>query len=248
APERFLALGLGTGNALRGSLQLGLDTTIAELVPGVVKALPLTQPDAEDLAADPRLHLEMNDGRNFLLLTDRRFDVIVVDASPPLFSSGTVNLYSLEFVRLAAERLREDGILAIWVPLPCFESDFWQIARNFTEVFPRVMVWQHPDSDVGVHIFGSAGEGVLFDAPAERLGERIRRMGLGERDTRYLEQWVPGGRLMSDAEVRQGSAGYPPVTDDQPGTEFPLFRFLRGETYHRTNAFLQGARRPAAVP
>jgi len=239
APERYLALGMGAGNAMLGGLQVGFDTTIAELVPNVVRALPVSQPGLdESVLDDPRLHVELTDGRNFLLVTDKELDLIVVDASPPLFSSGTVNLYTVEFLELARARLRENGIMTIWVPLPCFKSDFWQIARNFTEVFPNVLVWRHPLSTDGALILGSAGDGVLFAAGSDALRARIAAMGLGEVDTAFLERWVGSGRLYSDAEVRAEAAAYPMVTDDRPYTEFPMFRFYTGETYHRTNAFL----------
>jgi hypothetical protein len=42
---------------------------------------------------------------------------------------------------LARARLNRTGMLALWVPLPCFESDFWMIARNFTDAFPHVLAW-----------------------------------------------------------------------------------------------------------
>lgn len=239
-PEAYLALGMGAGNAMLGGLQRGFDTTIAELVPNVVKALPVSQPGFdEEILKDPRLHIELTDGRNFLLVTDRRFDLVVVDASPPLFSSGTVNLYTIEFLELVQRRLRNNGIMAIWVPLPCFESDFWQIARNFTAVFSKVLVWRHPRSRDGALILGTDGDDVLFDASQAVLRERIRSMDFNEVDSVFLHRWVPEGRLFGDAEVRERAAHYPMVTDDRPYTEFPMFRFLRGETYHKTNVFLE---------
>ena len=243
APKHYMALGMGAGNAMLGGLQLGLETTIVELVPNVPRALPISQPGLkEGTLQDPRLHVEMTDGRNFLLVSDKHFDVIIVDASPPLFSSGTVNLYTIEFLELARQRLTDNGIMTIWVPLPCFKSDFWQIARNFTEVFPRSLIWHHPDSIDGALIFGSAGDNVLFDASPQQLRERIKAMGLNDIDTTFLNKWVPEGRLMHSAEINYRAAAYEPVTDDRPYTEFPMFRFLRGETYHRTNAFLTRSR------
>jgi hypothetical protein len=43
-------------------------------------------------------------------------------------------------------------------------------------------------------------------------------------------------RFLPDADVRAYASRYPAVTDDKPYTEFPLFRFWRGETYYKDSS------------
>src|SRR5438105_2684776 len=54
--------------------------------------------------ADPRLHLHLEDGRNFLLTTDRRFDCILSDSIHPRYR-GNASLYTVEYFRLCRSRL-----------------------------------------------------------------------------------------------------------------------------------------------
>jgi spermidine synthase len=64
---------------------------------------------------DGRVRITIADGRHALLRTKRRFDVIQVDA---LFrtSAGSGNLYSVEFFRLCARRLKPGGIVCTQIP------------------------------------------------------------------------------------------------------------------------------------
>ena len=62
------------------------------------------------LPRDPRLRVEVDDGRRFLQRTDERYDVIMVDA---FYSDGVpFHLTTLEFVELMRERLTPGGVIA----------------------------------------------------------------------------------------------------------------------------------------
>ena len=62
-------------------------------------------------------------GRNFLLRAvhgGRRYDVITADIIRP-HHAGAGNLYSVEYFRLAAAALRDDGIMMQWLdPHPLY--------------------------------------------------------------------------------------------------------------------------------
>ena len=51
-----------------------------------------------------------------------------------LVALGEATHGTREFFQLAHDRLTEDGIFTLWVPLPCFESDFGMILRSLGEV------------------------------------------------------------------------------------------------------------------
>jgi spermidine synthase len=63
-----------------------------------------------NVARHPRARLVVDDGRNFLLATDERYDVITSEPMPP-YHAGVVNLYSKEYYGLARDRLTPGGFV-----------------------------------------------------------------------------------------------------------------------------------------
>jgi spermidine synthase len=57
-----------------------------------------------------------SDGRNFLLTTKRSSTSSPRDPIHPWFS-GAGYLYTTEYFRLAAERLRPGGVVCQWLPI-----------------------------------------------------------------------------------------------------------------------------------
>ena len=58
----------------------------------------------------------ITDGRNFLLLQDRRYDLVSMEISSIWFA-GAASLYNREFYQLAKRRLTPEGVLQQWVQL-----------------------------------------------------------------------------------------------------------------------------------
>jgi len=224
-PKRALVLGLGAGNTFRASLDRGVKVDLVELEPELLESFAALWQDSAAYLENPRARVVVNDARNFLLTSEEKYDAVILDGSPPIYSAGTVNLYSREFVRLTAARLTPEGILALWVPLPCFESDFWMIARNLTDTFDHTLAWAIPGLP-GVLVLGSR-------APLEVRTDLLDR------------QLFPRSFLVADHLIREAAASYSPVTDDRPWTEFPLSRFWQGEPLLDRPEFLfQTSRRP----
>lgn len=241
-PERSLIICLGVGEAFRAAQDHGTQTTVVELVPDVVDLFALFHPDDHARYTDPPARVVVNDGRNHLLRATERWDFMLVDGTPPIFASGMVNLYSLEFVALVERHLTDLGIFALWIPVNLFESDLWMIARNFTDVFPHVQLWAHPAVS-GIFVLGTRAQAPLFEASAQALADRIAARGL-TRERDLDPQLIAGGFPFTEAELRARAARYAPVTDDRPVTEFPLLRFWRGLPFHESSAFLfEGHRR-----
>jgi SAM-dependent methyltransferase len=120
----------------------------------------------DGLLQDPRLNVITGDGRFALLQGDPRYDVIEMDAlTPYLGYSG--NIYSVEFFRLCAARLKPGGLLCSWAPTP-------RVRHAILAAFP--------------HVVGFEGESVLLAGSAPihvDPGEWARRMQ-DEATTRYL--------------------------------------------------------------
>ena len=89
---------------------------------------------------NPNLTVHDADARPFLRRTDERYDLIIVDA----YHQPYVPFYlaTREFFRLARERLRPGGILALNVAsVPGDTSLLDGIAGTLTHEFPSVAVW-----------------------------------------------------------------------------------------------------------
>jgi spermidine synthase len=206
-----------------------------------VRRIPVFQPvgDLPPVRAQPRIFIE--DGRNYLLRTRRRYDVMIVDATPPLYSAGTVNLYTKEFMELARCRLEDGGVFTLWLPTKSFESDYWQILRGMSDVFEHVAVWDSR-AWTGFFLLGSSRPFVWPPGVIERrILERARAFGLKG----LHEPYVRSGMILSERDIRDYTRRFAPVTDDHPSVEFPLARFWRGEPLQQTTKFLGKARRSA---
>lgn len=145
APRRVLSICFGVGNSLAALLTHPVEQVDAvELSPGVIAAAPFFRATNRDALTDPRVHLTIEDGRNFLLASRERYDVIRLDP-PELHTAGVVNLYTREFYELARAHLAPGGIFSIWVNIVMTpEEDLRLLVRTLADVFPHVSVWHGP--------------------------------------------------------------------------------------------------------
>jgi spermidine synthase len=90
-------------------LSWGIETTAVDLVPSVPELFGFFFADASSVQSDPRMHMVIDDGRRFLLRTNRRFDVITIDPPPPVEAAGSSLLYSREFYDIIKTHLNPNG-------------------------------------------------------------------------------------------------------------------------------------------
>jgi spermidine synthase len=93
------------------------------------------------LEENPNLNVVTQDGRPFLLETDRRYDLIVIDA----YRQPYIPFYlaTEEFFELARDRLRPGGILALNVArVPGDERLSHAIGSTLLAAFPQAWVWK----------------------------------------------------------------------------------------------------------
>lgn len=217
-PRSALVIGLGTGITAGSLLAYPLERReCAELVPAAVKAASLFSGNL-DAPADPRLALHIGDGRQYLLATDQRFDLITLEPPPPS-ARGVVNLYSTDFYELARDRLAPDGLLAQWWPIATQNlEDSQSMLRSILDVFPYVTVWT---TDVyEMMVIGSMRPMVL---DAARITARFALPGVRQAlaevgvstPSALLATYVMG---REELETFVGTAR--PVTDNRPRIEY----------------------------
>ena len=120
-PERVLTLGFGVGITSHSFSTYDIpENHCVEISPGVVAAAPYCRELNHDVVSrgDPRFKLHVTDGRRFLLASEEPFDIIALDAnSGSLSDAGVGKLYTREFFQLCRERLREGGMVTLYVSL-----------------------------------------------------------------------------------------------------------------------------------
>ena len=111
-----------------------------ELVPGLQEAAVHYRERNRNVLADPRLTIHSGDGRNFLLRSGRKFDLISCDPTHPILGSG--NLYTRDYFELCREHLNPGGMVSQYLPLHKLrQQDLLGIMATFAEVFPHCSVW-----------------------------------------------------------------------------------------------------------
>lgn len=168
-PKIVLNIGLGGGLTVRGLAAHPVQRVdVAEIEPGVVGAARVFGEENRHVLDDPRVRLIFNDGRNHLLLTRERYDVISSDPLEPVVG-GAAALYTVEHFRLARSRLAPSGLLCQYLPL--YELDAIQynsILKSFAKVFPYVSVWWTGDDTILI------GSETPLSIDWERLSERAQ--------------------------------------------------------------------------
>lgn len=142
-PQQVFVLGLGTGVSLGGVVRHPVkEIDCAEISPEVVKAAAHFSEFNGNPLGDPRVRLAVRDGRHQLLTGNKQYDVIVSQPSNP-WQSGNANLFTAEFYRMAADRLKPGGLFCQWLGLYDITPENLRVAsRTFLETFPYVLVFK----------------------------------------------------------------------------------------------------------
>ena len=159
-PERAMALGLGMGGTTYGIAQDRridrVDTV--EICGGqldTLRSMTGRSPEIAAMLADPRVDLQVGDGRKYLLRAGRDLDLVTVDTLRPT-SGYSGNLYSTEFYELVKSRLREKGLFAQWKPTE-------RTLHGIRRVFPHVMVLSGAQSYGGSEFVVAGTQPIEFD-------------------------------------------------------------------------------------
>ncbi|MEE8525077.1 MAG: fused MFS/spermidine synthase [Thermoanaerobaculia bacterium] len=255
-PKRALVIGLGTGSS--GGWLAAVPTIeqvdVVEIEPAIERVARQCAAVNRDAMSNPRLRIVPGDGREVLLTSRHRYDVIASEPSNP-YRAGIASLYSRDFYAAVAGRLSEHGIFIQW--LQGYEVDAQLVRTVYATlgaVFPYVESWQ-------------VGRGDLLLAatlePIEHDLERIRTRVAEEpyRSALAVAWGIQGAEgfysaflaTPAFAEAIGSGEGRWVNTDDHPILEFGFARNLGRpglfdlSELHRL-AQLRGQDRPAVPP
>ncbi len=218
-PRSVLVVGFGTGITAGETLRYpGLEKRVcAELLPAVVRSGEMF-PENYKAWSDPRMEIRIRDGRQELMRSEERYDVITLEPPPPS-ANGVANLYSTEFYELAKSRLATKGLFAQWLPIATQnEEDTRSLVRSFLDAFPYATLWT---TELHEMLLVGSEAPIILDANtiAKRFASgnvtaSLKAVGVDSPEA-LLATWVTG---------RQGlekfAAGAKPVTDDRPRIEY----------------------------
>ncbi len=172
---------------------------------------------------DPRVRVHVEDGRFYLLTTERRYDLITGEPPPPR-NNGIVNLYSKEYFELMRRRLRPGGIATYWLPVNQLElAESRAILAAFCDAFEDCSLWNGSGYDwvlMGTH---GAGGPMSLESFERQWRDPVVRSHLVELGFERPE--LLGATFLADAPgLRAVIDGAPPLDDDHPhrlGMKFP---------------------------
>jgi spermidine synthase len=241
-PERALVIGLGSGVTVGAMLQHSVlkDLEIIELEPAVIEASIFFRHVNRDFRRDPRVRIEVADGRNFLLASEEKYDVISSEPSNP-WIAGVANLFSREFYELARSRLDSDGMMVQWIHgYSLFPRELQMVVNTFRSVFSHVTVWWGSQGDyllVGTKQRLVVDYGRLVDRYESSKGVRTDFEMLGWRSPLALLTLF----LLDDADSARYAKGAPINSDDHPLLEFAAPLALYVNTIEENHRLLKAA-------
>jgi spermidine synthase len=227
-PKEMLIICFGMGTVLKSAIVYpDLNITTVELVPDAYKIFKVYHQNGDEILKRKNVHPHVNDGRNHILLSPKKYDIITVDPAPPIYSAGTVNLYSKEFFQVCKERLTSIGVMCLWFP-GGREEEIKSIAKTFYSVFPNARVY------VGPHKWGFYFIGAMQEISAGDLQKNMEKAfantavlrDLSEYDDSCVTPKQLNKMFLLDAKeigaitAKEGVL----ITDDRPFTEFFLWR------------------------
>jgi spermidine synthase len=216
AARDALVIGLG-GGATAGAVALheGVGVDVVELAGSVVRgAQRLDSRINYGLFSRPNVRLHVDDGRNYMLLAERDYDVVTADVILPIFA-GSGNLYSAEYFNLVRNVLKPGGMVLQWVAGT--DAEYKTIARTFLSVFPDATAWRD-----GTLLIGTAEPLRLRRRDFEwKLQFPGRAQGAHDLGAATFEELLAAYKAGPD-ELRAFVGPGPILTDDKPLVEYFL--------------------------
>jgi len=141
--DRALVIGYGTGVSARTFHEAGFrQVDIVDLSKDIVQLADRHFGAVNaGVTRKPGVSTYITDGRNYLLLQDRTYDVIGIEISSIWFA-GAASLYNREFYELARKRLQRDGVLQQWLQLHHLsQEDLLRVLGSVRAEFRYVWVY-----------------------------------------------------------------------------------------------------------
>jgi predicted membrane-bound spermidine synthase len=220
-PESREVFVLGFGSGITAGALLGypeVRITVAENCAPVLRAASFFAPWNRDVLHNERVKVWREDARTVLKLSPQQYDLILSEPSNP-WTAGIGSVFSEEFFKLAASRLKENGLMAQW--FHTYEMNDGIVAmvmRTFQGVFRHCEIW---DTAAGDLILVGARQPWTLDLERmrqifalEEPAKDLRRIGVASAEFLLARQ-------LASQRTASSIAGDGPIQSDA----FPILEY-----------------------
>ena len=216
-PENALVIGFGMGVTSWSISRHGVKVDAIEISQGMVEANKYFTKINNNVLDDQLVNLIVDDGRNYALTTDKKYDMISTGIIHPLVSSNSAGFYTMDFYEICKKILAEDGIMCQWVPLHRLpEENYKMIVRTFKAAFPHTTIWYKYTPDFSI-LIGTPEklridymdfkrriekESVKADLELVNMSDPITLLDSFMMDEDTVDQYVGNGPLHTDDRPR----------------------------------------------
>lgn len=234
-PDDVLMICFGGGIAAGATVLMPevKSITIVDMESCMVQAANLLAEENNNLLQSPKAHVVIDDGRNYIMTSPRKWPVIISDSTHPKSADSWV-LYTQEFYKLVRDHLATDGVFVEWLPRHGLSpAEYKIITRTFLSAFPHASLWVIHGMDaqgtylsytllVGTFKPLSIDVASLRDRlKAEPVRQDLERYGL-DTPAGFLDSF-----LCAETTLQRWAGEGPINTDDLPYTQYET-RYSRG--------------------
>jgi spermidine synthase len=232
-PREVLVIGLGVGQTASRFLMYDIERLDCIDIESELVELIRTYFNS-DWIDDERCHLIIEDGRNYITHTERKYDIISIEVGQ-VFRPGLSSFYTVDFYERARKKLKENGIICQFAPIDFFNPEEYRaVVRSFTEVFPSSILWYNRAEFL---LLGFSSEQVNLQLSELDLLSSNKKI---EKDMRYSywggpKYWLNnksvflGGFLCGPEGLARLTAGSDLYYDDLPNLEYKTAKRLGGK-------------------
>jgi spermidine synthase len=223
--DNVLVIGCGAGiTAGAVSIDPTLKSeTIAEIEPLVPKVVSkYFGAHNYNVVLNPKVHVQIDDARHFILTTDQKFDAVTSDPLDP-WVKGAATLYTEEFFNVVKDHLNEGGVVTLFVQLyetgaPGVKSEI----ATFMRAFPNGVVFGNTNNGGGYDLVlvGQKGtmkidvdaiEAKLADPKFAQVAQSLREIGFNNATDLFatfagneamLRPWLADAQINHDRNLR----------------------------------------------
>lgn len=218
-PRRVLVICIGSGNTIGAFRQYKCLESIdcVDLSSGIPDAARYfeTNEGVFNPPVDPRIKFHAEDGRTFLLGSQKKFDVIQLEP-PEMHTAGVVFLFTSDFYEICRKKLNPGGIVLQWINTWKLTDEETRICiASFQKAFPHGTIWQTPV--LGHLLFVGTEEPLTI--PLKRVEKFLaREPGVYKQlvsDNMHDLKTFFSLLLMNETTLKQYCANTPVSTDDK---------------------------------
>lgn len=228
-PQKTMVIGLGTGSTAGwlAAVPSMRHVDAVELEPAILKVAQDCAAVNHAALANPKLHISLGDGRETLLTTRQKYDLIVSEPSNP-YRAGVANLFTRDFYLSVRRRLEPGGIFLQWIQTYDIDDRTIEILyRTLGSVFPEIDTWQTQEGDL-LLLASEQSRPIDLDLLRERLAQEPFKSALRVAwSATSVEDFLARHIANPDvATTLQQIEPWPLNTDDRTVMEFAIARSL----------------------